>query len=585
MKKISIRQSFEIVLVFMILGLGGCVGNGENGTETENGYMTVVPAAADNTTTDENNDTTPSTPENNDTTSTTPENNDTSPSTPGNSAPAATAQSVTTNEDSSKTITLTGTDAEGDTLTYSVTVVPSHGMLSCDGDLCTYTPASDYSGNDSFKFIVNDGTADSPEATVTITVNGVNDTPVATGQYITVDEESSDNAITLNGTDADGDTLTYTVTVHPTNGTLSGTPPNLAYTPNADYNGNDSLKFIVNDGTADSPEATVTITVNGVNDAPVATEQNITVDEDSSDNAITLSGSDIDGDPLTYILTVHPANGTLSGTPPNLTYTPYADYNGSDSLKFIINDGTVDSAEAVVSIMVNNLPDNAPKLVANTSEITEFTYSGNAGWEEDNATYYTPDGSWRNQDITHTQSACMMATVDVSNDRNLTFYYKVSCEGSFDFLRFYIDNTQMMSDSGNKTWIHSNTYGVSAGTHTLKWCYTKDSSVNSFSDTVWVDEIILEGAPHELTLAEDTPLGAVGTIEIVAQSDAAIDHFTISGTGSEHFEVSPDGTLSLVEGLDYETQTLYTLDITAYNDVGASNTVTYTIYVTDVPGY
>ena len=198
-----------------------------------------------------------------------------------NDPPVATAQTVTTAEDTAVAITLAGTDADGDTLTYTVVDQPSNGTLSGTAPNLTYTPNADYNGNDSFTFKVNDFPVDSEPAIVSITVTAVNDPPVATAQTVTTDEDTA-VAITLAGTDAGGDGLTYTVVDQATNGVLSGTAPNLTYTPNADYNGDDSFTFKVNDGTVDSEPATVSITVTGVNDPPVATAQSVTTNEDTA---------------------------------------------------------------------------------------------------------------------------------------------------------------------------------------------------------------------------------------------------------------------------------------------------------------
>ena len=107
--------------------------------------------------------------------------------------------------------------------------------------------------------------------------------------------EDTRQAITLTGSDVDGDTLTFSVVTAPAHGTLSGTAPNLTYTPAANYNGPDSFTFKVNDGPADSAAATVSITVTPVNDAPVATAQSVTTQQDAA-VAITLTGTDVDGD-------------------------------------------------------------------------------------------------------------------------------------------------------------------------------------------------------------------------------------------------------------------------------------------------
>ncbi len=109
--------------------------------------------------------------------------------------------------------------------------------------------------------------------------------------------------------------------------------------------------------------------MNVVNAPPSANSQSVTVDEDVP-LAITLTGSDPDADPLTYTVTQVPAHGALSGSAPNLVYTPYPNYNGPDSLKFRVNDGHVNSSIATVSITVSPVDD--PPVIINVSENTTF---------------------------------------------------------------------------------------------------------------------------------------------------------------------------------------------------------------------
>src|SRR5207248_2254012 len=149
---------------------------------------------------------------------------------------------------------------------------------------------------------------------------GPNSAPVANAQSVTTNEDNP-KAITLTGSDPDGDALTYTITSNLSHGTLSGTAPNVTYTPGTDYNGSDSFTFKVNDGTTNSDETTVLITVVAVNDRPVADSQSVTTNEDTA-KPITLSGSDPEGDALTYTITTNPSHGVLSGTAPNVTYIP-----------------------------------------------------------------------------------------------------------------------------------------------------------------------------------------------------------------------------------------------------------------------
>ena len=198
----------------------------------------------------------------------------------------------------------------------------------------------------------------------------VNHTPVADDKSITTNEGTV-QTVTLSGSDADGDALTYTVVTQPAHGSLTGTAPNLHYVPYLGFYGTDSFTYKVNDGKADSSVATVTITVvklPDVNRAPTANGQSVTTDEDTP-KTITLTGTDPDGDALTYTVTAQPSHGTLSGTAPNLTYTPAANYNGSDSFSFTVNDGKVNSVPATVNITINDVIDIDPTPV--TLSITD----------------------------------------------------------------------------------------------------------------------------------------------------------------------------------------------------------------------
>jgi len=122
------------------------------------------------------------------------------------------------------------------------------------------------------------------------------------------------------------------------------------YTPNVNFNGSDSFVFSCDDGSL-SDTATVSITITAVNDAPVATAQSVTTVEDTP-ISITLSGTDVEGADLTFTISADPSNGTISGIAPNLTYTPTQDFTGSDNFSFTVNDGSLTSEVATVSITV-----------------------------------------------------------------------------------------------------------------------------------------------------------------------------------------------------------------------------------------
>ena len=288
-----------------------------------------------------------------------------------NTAPVAHPQSVTTAEDTAVAITLSGSDAEAAALTFAVVSGPANGTLRGRLPNLTYAPNLDFNGSDSFTFKANDGQLDSATATVSINITPVNDAPVADSQSVTTLEDTA-VVITLTGSDVEGSPLTFAVLTGPTKGTLSGAAPNLTYTPNANVNGSDSFTFKANDGELDSAPATVSITITPVNDAPVADNLSVTTLEDTA-VVITLTGSDVEGSPLTFAVLTGPTKGTLSGTTPNLTYTPSANANGADSFTFKVTDGQLDSAPATVSIKVTSVND-APTI----SKIANQTIARNS---------------------------------------------------------------------------------------------------------------------------------------------------------------------------------------------------------------
>jgi hypothetical protein len=183
----------------------------------------------------------------------------------------------TTPEDVAKTITLTGTDADGDPLTFSISAVPAHGSLSAITPLSptsaqvTYTPSGNYNGADSFMFRVHDGIVTSAAATVSITVSALNDPPVALDDAASVLQDSGANPIAVlgNDTDVDGNALTIT-TPSPAaaNGTVSCSAASCTYTPNGGFDGSDSFTYSISDGNGGSDSATVAIEVTPVPPPP-----------------------------------------------------------------------------------------------------------------------------------------------------------------------------------------------------------------------------------------------------------------------------------------------------------------------------
>jgi VCBS repeat-containing protein len=243
-------------------------------------------------------------------------------------------------------------------LNFSVLEAPSHGTLEDLGaGSVRYVPQTDYFGDDSFTFLANDGALDSNVATVSITVNPVNDAPVASDVSIVADEDTT-FAGSLTANDVENDALSFGVVVGPAHGVVDvEVDGSYSYTPAADYFGDDRFTFLANDGELDSNVATVSITVNPVNDAPIANDASVSTDEDIP-LVIALEASDIDSTLLNFVIVDGPLHGSLEDLGDgSVRYVPQADYFGDDSFSFVANDGELASNLAAVSITVNSVND------------------------------------------------------------------------------------------------------------------------------------------------------------------------------------------------------------------------------------
>ena len=297
-----------------------------------------------------------------------------------NRAPVADDQLVSTDEDTAVSITLTASDADGDSLTYSVITLPGSGTLSGTAPNLTYTPDANFSGSDSFTFQANDGLADSNIATISITVDSVNDPVVAVDDSAATDE---DTAVTIDvqandsaGPANEDQTLTTTAVTAPANGTATINPNgSVTYTPDLNYNGSDSFNYTVCDNEGSCDTAAVTVLVEMVNDPPTANDDSVTTDEDIPATFNVLDNDDdVDGnlDASSVSVVSAPGSGSLTDNGSgSFTYSPDANFYGSDSFTYQVcdSDGVCDSA--TVSITVNPVND-APDCTGVMPSISEL---------------------------------------------------------------------------------------------------------------------------------------------------------------------------------------------------------------------
>jgi VCBS repeat-containing protein len=288
---------------------------------------------------------------------------------PVNDAPVAQNGAFSTTEDVGLVGQLSASDVDGDTLTFSLVLAmpASRGTVTVQANgSFSYTPAANFFGQAVFTFKVNDGTVDSNVGSVVITVTEVNDVPTAGDDSYSATEDNALNVaapgVLANDVDGDGEVMTATVAVGPSNGMVSLlSDGSFEYAPRADFNGSDSFTYTASDGRGGADTATVTITVAPVNDAPAAQDGVFSTAEDVG-LAGALSATDVDGDTLEFrvITAMPPSQGTVTvQANGSFVFTPAANFNGQASFTFKANDGNLDSnvATAVITVTpVNDAP-------------------------------------------------------------------------------------------------------------------------------------------------------------------------------------------------------------------------------------
>jgi hypothetical protein len=269
----------------------------------------------------------------------------------GNTAPVASDDSYSVDQDTTLSISAPGVlgndqDANNDPLTANLIATTSNGtlLLNLDGSF-DYTPNSGYTGADSFTYVANDGSEDSNVATVSITVDAVSQTDEVTVLAASYNPKPRKLQVEATST-AQPDAQLEVVGYGPM--TFNTTDQIYVFNQRVSPAPGDTITVVSNLGGSD------TFNMSGdTNSPPVAYDQNVTVQKNTV-KSIALSASDPDGDPLSYAIVTGPSNGALSGTAPDLTYTPDSDYTGPDSFTFKANDGQVDSNVATVSIIVTD---------------------------------------------------------------------------------------------------------------------------------------------------------------------------------------------------------------------------------------
>jgi len=273
--------------------------------------------------------------------------------------------------DSAITGTLVFTDAiDGDSVpNYAITSESSNGTASIDAatGAWSYTPNANFNGSDSFTVTVSDEDGHIETQVISLIVTSVNDPGSFSGDTsATGSEDDSAIAGTLVFTDAiDGDSVpNYTIASEPSNGTASidAATGAWSYTPNANFNGSDSFTVAVTDDEGNTETQVVSLIVTSVNDdGSFSGDTSAPGSEDGSPITGTLVFTDaIDGDSApNYAITSEPSNGaaSINATTGAWSYTPIANFNGSDSFTVAATDDEGNTETQVVSLIVASVDD------------------------------------------------------------------------------------------------------------------------------------------------------------------------------------------------------------------------------------
>jgi len=307
--------------------------------------------------------------------------------------PVAVDDSITINENQAFIVDVLSNDTDADVdgdgnprdiLSIKSIGAASNGEVNLAGGSLIYTPDYAYTGTDSFTYTVTDGKGGTDQGTVNITVDGVNEAPVAVNDIYTVKSGFGSIVLDLlaNDTDADGDTVYFSTTeatslpvqylISNFNGLISFSLKD-AY---IDFTGTQSFDYYVTDGGLSS-SASVEITIEALNTAPVAVADSISLTEDIDSVMINVLSNDTDaeGDLITVDSFTNPNYGTAMLLGGSIFYTPDANYVGADSFTYTIVDDKGASATETITLAVTEVND-APVTTDDVLNIEEGSADG-----------------------------------------------------------------------------------------------------------------------------------------------------------------------------------------------------------------
>ncbi|WP_316679279.1 tandem-95 repeat protein, partial [Vibrio sp. 2-1-2a] len=558
-----------------------------------------------------------------------------------NDAPIALNDATITEEDTSVTIDVlpNDTDIDGDALSIESASVPSdQGQVEIIDGKLVFTPAENFNGDAEITYTVTDG-ALTDEATVKVTVNAVNDTPVVESSIAdqTLAEDFTPYTIDLNAAfsdvdNADGE-LTFSVSGN-SNIQVAIVNGIATITPTADWNGSETLTFTATDPSGESVSQTVNFTV-----APVADIESdrATVVEDTP-TIIKLLGNDtFEGDDKVVSLDTNngPANGTVSVNPDgSVTYTPNDNYHGTDSFTYIVTSGGVSESTTVnvdvtpvndapvakddtattqedTAVTIDVLPnDTDTDIDGDTLRIDSASVPSDQGQVEiiDGKLVFTPTENFNGDaEITYTvtdgaltDQATVTVTVNAVNDTPVVESNISDQTLAEDFTPYTINLNTAFSDvdnvdgeltfsvSGNSNIQVAIVNGIATFTPTADWNGSEaltftatDPSGESVSQTVnFTVAPVADIVADKATVVEDTPtiIKVLGN-DTFEGDDKVVSLDTNNGPANGTVSVNPDGSVAYTPNDNYHGADSFTYIVTSG---GVSESTTVNVDVTPV---
>ncbi|HHX8354815.1 TPA: tandem-95 repeat protein, partial [Vibrio alginolyticus] len=559
--------------------------------------------------------------------------------TPVNDAPVAKDDTAVTDEDTPVTIDVlpNDTDIDGDTLSIDSASVPSdQGKVEIVDGKLVFTPAENFHGDAEITYTVTDG-ALTDQATVNVTVNAVNDTPVVESSIAdqTLAEDFTPYSIDLNTAFSDVDNVDgeLSFSVSGNNNVLVSIENGIAtISPTADWNGSEALTFTATDPSGESVSQTVNFTV-----APVAdiVADNATVVEDTPTIIKVLGNDTFEGDDKVVSLDSNngPANGTVSVNPDgSVTYTPNDNYHGTDSFTYIVTSGGVSESTTVnvdvtpvndapvakddtavtdedTPVTIDVLP-NDTDIDGDTLSIQSASVSSNQGTVEivDGKLVFTPAENFHGDaEITYTitdgaltDQATVNVTVNAVNDAPVVESSIADQALAEDFTPYSIDLNTAFSDvdnadgeltfsvSGNSSVNVSIENGIATFTPTADWNGSEiltftatDPSGESVSQTVnFTVAPVADIVADKATVVEDTPtiIKVLGN-DTFEGDDKVVSLDTNNGPANGTVSVNPDGSVTYTPNDNYHGADSFTYIVTSG---GVSESTTVNVDVTPV---